>query len=147
MKTYLIYILTATFLFFTPIVGLMVAVGAAIALDTIFGIYRAVKVKGWDFINSRTLSNIISKMLLYELCIIFLYVIDFFILSEFFEKWFSVSFFATKVCAILLIFIEGVSIKENFEKATGKDIWLLLKKALGRANEVKDSIMDFKKPE
>jgi hypothetical protein len=125
----------------------MVAVGAAIALDTIFGIYRAVKVKGWDFINSRTLSNIISKMLLYELCIIFLYVIDFFILSEFFEKWFSVSFFATKVCAILLIFIEGVSIKENFEKATGKDIWALLKKALGRANEVKDSIMDFKKTE
>jgi hypothetical protein len=127
--------------------GLLIAVGAAIALDTLFGIYRAVRVKGWYFINSRTLSNIISKMLLYELCIVFLYVIDFFILSEFFEKWFSVSFFATKVCAILLIFIEGVSIKENFEKATGKDIWLLLKKALGRANEVKDSIMDFKKTE
>lgn len=147
MKTYLIYILTATCLFFTPIRGLLIAVGAAIALDTLFGIYRAVIVKGWYFINSRTLSNIISKMLLYELCIVFLYVIDFFILSEFFEKWFSISFFATKVCAILLIFIEGVSIKENFEKATGLDIWTLLKKALGRANEIKDSITDFKKTE
>jgi hypothetical protein len=122
----------------------MIAVGAAIVLDTFFGIYRSVKCKGWKFITSRRLSEIISKMLLYQMCIICLYVIDFFILSEFFQNWFSVSFFATKMCAILLIFIEGVSIKENFEKATGLDVWALLKKALGRANEIKDSITDLK---
>jgi hypothetical protein len=145
MKTYLIYIFTATCLFFTPITGLMVAVGSAILLDTIFGIYRSVRVKGWRFITSRRLSEIISKMLLYQMCIICLYVIDFFILSEFFHHWFSISFFATKLCAILLIFIEGVSIKENFEKATGLDVWALIKKALGRANEIKDSITDLKK--
>jgi hypothetical protein len=147
MKTYLIYIFTATCLFFAPITGLMIAVGAAIALDTIFGIYRSVKVKGWHFVTSRRLSEIISKMLLYQFCIVFLYVIDFFILSEFFQKWFSVSFFATKMCAILLIFIEAVSVKENFEKATGLDVWALIKKALGRANEIKDSVTDFKKVE
>jgi hypothetical protein len=145
MKTYLIYFLTATCLFFTPILGLLIAVGAAIALDTVFGIYRSVKVKGWKFVTSRRLSEIISKMLLYQMCIICLYVIDFFILSEFFHKWFSVSFFATKMCAILLIFIESVSMKENFEKATGLDVWSLIKKALGRANELKESITDFKK--
>jgi len=145
MKTYLIYIFTATCLFFAPITGLMIAVGAAIALDTIFGIYRSVKVKGWHFVTSRRLSEIISKMLLYQFCIVFLYVIDFFILSEFFQFWFSISFFATKICAIILIFIEGVSIKENFEKATGLDVWALIKKALGRANEIKDSVTDFKK--
>ena len=125
----------------------MVAVGAAIALDTVFGIYRSVRVKGWKFVTSRRLSEIISKMLLYQMCIICLYVIDFFILSEFFQHWFSVSFFATKMCAILLIFIESVSIKENFEKATGLDVWTLVKKFLGRANEIKDSITDFKKVE
>ena len=144
MKTYLLYILTATCLFFAPMTGLMVAVGAAIALDTFFGIYRSVKVKGWKFVTSRRLSEIVSKMLLYQMCIICLYVIDFFILTEFFQHWFSVSFFATKICAILLIFIECVSIKENFEKATGLDVWSLIKKALGRANEIKDSVMDFK---
>jgi hypothetical protein len=147
MKTYLIYIFTATCLFFAPITGLMIAVGAAIALDTIFGIYRSVKVKGWHFVTSRRLSEIISKMLLYQFCIVFLYVIDFFILSEFFQFWFSISFFATKICAVILIFIEGVSIKENFEKATGLDVWALIKKALGRANEIKDSVTDFKKVE
>ncbi|OCB77944.1 phage holin family protein [Flavobacterium crassostreae] len=144
MKTFLLYLLTATFLFFAPITGLLIAVGAAIALDTCFGIYRAIMVKGWKYVTSRKLSEIISKMLLYELCIILLYVIDFFILSEIFEKWFSISFFATKVCAILLIFIEGVSIKENYEKATGKDVWAMIKKALKRANEIKDSITDLK---
>ena len=147
MKTFLLYLLTATCLFFSPILGLLIAVGAAIGLDTIFGIYRSVKVKGWKFVTSRRLSEIISKMLLYEMCIVFLYIIDFFVLSEFTQKWFSVSFFCTKVCAIILIFIEGVSIKENFEKATGLDVWELIKKALGRASEIKDSIIDLKKSE
>lgn len=147
MKIFLTYIMTATALFFAPITGLMLAVGAAIILDTFFGIYRAIKVKGWKFITSRRLSDTISKMLLYQMCIICLYVIDFFILSEFFQKWFSISFFFTKLCAILLIFIESVSIKENFEKATGLDVWNLIKKALGRANEIKDSVTDFKKTE
>lgn len=147
MKTFLLYLLTATFLFFAPITGLLIGVGAAIALDTCFGIYRSVKVKGWKYVTSRRLSEIVSKMLLYEVCIILLYVIDFFVLSEILQKWFSISFFVTKLCAILLIFIEGVSIKENFEKATGKDIWALIKKALKRANELKDSIIDLKEVE
>ena len=143
MKTFLVYFFTAICLFLTPILGLMIAVGAAIALDTAFGIYRSVRIKGWHFVTSRRLSEIISKMLLYELCIICLYVIDFFILTEFFQKWFSISFFATKIGAILLIFIEGVSIKENFESATGKDVWALLKKALGRAKDIKTSVTDL----
>ena len=121
----------------------MLAVGAAIVLDTFFGIYRSIKIRGWKFIASRKLSEIVSKMLLYQMCIICLYVIDFFILSEFFQKWFSISFFATKMCAILLIFIEGVSIKENFEGATGLDVWSQIKKALGRAKEVKTSVTDL----
>lgn len=145
MKALFIYIISAACLFFAPIRGLLIAVGVAIILDTFFGIYRSVKVKGWKYVTSRRLSEIISKMLLYELSIICLYVIDFFVLTEFFQLWFSVSFFATKIGALLLIFIEGVSIKENFEKATGYDIWKMLKKALGRAHEIKDSIVDIKK--
>ena len=121
----------------------MIAVGMAIILDTFFGIYRSVKVKGWVFITSRRLSEIVSKMLLYEMSIICLYVMDFYFLSDINFKLFSIEFMSTKMCAIVLIFIEGVSIKENFEKATGYDIWELLKKALGRAKEVKDSVTDL----
>lgn len=143
MKTYISYFFGAIGLFLAPIQGLMIAVGMAIVLDTFFGIYRSIKVKGWKFITSRRLSEIVSKMLLYELCMICLYTIDFFLLSEISNKFFSVEFMATKMCAILLIFIEGVSIKENFEMATGYDVWALIKKALGRAKEVKDSVTDI----
>jgi hypothetical protein len=143
MKQHIIYFLTTIFLFFAPIQGLMIAVGMAIVLDTFFGIYRSVNVKGWVFFTSRRLSEIISKMLLYELSIIGLYVIDFFFLSDVLFKLFSIEFMATKTGAIVLIFIEGVSIKENFEKATGYDVWALIKKALGRAKEVKDSVTDL----
>lgn len=143
MKTYISYFFGAIGLFLAPIQGLMIAVGMAIVLDTFFGIYRSIKVKGWKFITSRRLSEIVSKMLLYELCMICLYTIDFFLLSEISNKFFSVEFMATKMCAILLIFIEGVSIKENFEKATGHDVWALIKNALGRAKEVKDSVTDI----
>lgn len=143
MKLYVAYIFTAFCIFFAPITGLMIAVGAAIVLDTILGIYRSVRIKGWKFVTSRRLSQIISKMLLYQMCIVLLYVIDFFILSEFLQKWFSISFFATKICALLLIFIESVSIKENFEGATGLDVWAMIKSALGRAKEVKTSVTDI----
>lgn len=143
MKTYLSYFFGAIGLFLAPIQGLMIAVGMAIVLDTFFGIYRSIKVRGWKFITSRRLSEIVSKMLLYQLCIICLYAIDFFLLSEISNKFFSVEFMATKMCAVFLIFIEGVSIKENFEMATGYDVWALIKSALGRAKEVKDSVTDI----
>jgi len=66
-------------------------------------------------------------MFVYELGIIFLYVIDFCLLSEFFLKWFSVEFFATKIGALILIFVEGVSIKENLEKTAGRSVPALIK--------------------
>jgi hypothetical protein len=46
----------------------------------------------------------------------------------------------TKVCAIVLIFVELVSVKENIEETFSIDIWALLKKALNRAKETKDDI-------
>ena len=72
-----------------------------------------------------------------------LFVIDKFILNEFIFKWLSIDFMFTKICAILLIFIELVSIKENIEAAYNIKIWDLLKKAFLRAKEVKDNINDI----
>ena len=82
-------------------------------------------------------------MLLYEICVLFLFVIDKFILNEFIFKWLSIDFMFTKICAILLIFIELVSIKENIEEAYDIKIWDILKKAFKRAKEVKDNIDDI----
>lgn len=140
---YINYIFTSLILLFVPIYGLLIAVGSAIVLDTFTGIFKSIKLNGWKSIRSRKLSNIISKMALYEICIVFLYLIDNYVLNEFIKSAFGFDFMFTKICAILLIFVELVSIKENIEETFKIDIWQLLKKSFNRAKEIKSDINDI----
>lgn len=142
---YINYIFASLILLFVPIIGLLIAVGSAIILDTFTGIFKSVHLNGWRSIRSRQLSNVISKMALYEICIIFLFVIDRFVLNEFIKSAFGFEFMFTKVCAITLIFVELVSIKENIEETFKIDIWDLLKKVFNRAKEIKADINEIKR--
>lgn len=69
---------------------------------------------------------------------------DKFVLNEFVEHAFGFQYMFTKICAILLMFIELVSVKENIEEAYNVDIWAMLKKLLSRAKEVTEDIKDLK---
>lgn len=84
-------------------------------------------------------------MALYEICIVFLYLIDNFVLNEFIKSAFGFDFMFTKICAILLIFVELVSIKENIEVSFDVDIWQLLKKSFNRAKEIKTDLDEITK--
>lgn len=143
MKTYVLNLLAGLLLFFAPIQGLLLTVGVAILLDTLTGIYKSVKIKGWRSIKSRKLSDIIGKMFLYEMCVVALYPIDYYLLNELTLHIVSIEFFATKLTCVLLIFIELVSIKENIEKARNIDIWAMLKNILKRTKEIKDDVDDI----
>ena len=140
MKTYLLNALAGLLLFFTPITGLVITVGLIVLLDTFTGIFRSVKLRGWSSIRSRILSNIISKMLLYEICIVLLFPIDKFLLNVLLLNLISVQYFATKLICIVIILIEGTSIKENIEEAMNIKIWKIVKNAIRRAKEVKGDI-------
>jgi hypothetical protein len=140
---YINYVSASLILLFVPIYGLLISVGAAIVLDTFTGIFKSVKLEGWCSIRSRKLSNVISKMALYEICILLLFVIDNFVLNEFIKSAFGFDFMFTKICAIVLIFIELVSIKENIEETFKIDIWQLLKRAFARAKEIKSNINEI----
>jgi len=129
--------------FFLPVQGILIAVGAAIALDTCTGIYKSVKT-GKPLI-SRRFADVISKMLVYEMVTLLIYTIDHFLLSEFFKIWFSVNYFFTKACALVLIFTEMVSIKENIEQAHGINILTLLRNTLKRTKDLKDDVLDITK--
>lgn len=137
---YINYTLASVLLLFIPIHGLLIAVGSAIVLDTVTGIFKSIKLKGWRSVRSRKLSNIVSKMALYEVCILFLFLMDKFLLNEFIIRSFGITFMFTKICAILLIFVELVSIKENVEETFNIDLWKILKKTFLRAKEVKHNI-------
>ena len=142
---YINYIFTSIILLFVPIYGLLISVGAAIMLDTITGIFKSIKLNGWRSIRSRKLSNVISKMALYEICILLLFVMDKYVLNEFIKHAFGFDFMFTKICAILLIFTELVSIKENIEESFNIDIWKLLKSTFNRAKEIKSDINEITK--
>lgn len=145
MSKYINYILGSLAILFVPIYGILVAVATAIILDTFTGIFKSIKLNGIKSIRSRTLSNIVSKMLLYEICILLLFLIDKFLLNEFAKHTFGFEFLFTKMCAIVLIYIELVSIKENIEEAYKIDIWDMLKKLLSRAKELRSGVDDITK--
>lgn len=84
-------------------------------------------------------------MALYEICILLLFVIDKYVLNEFIKHAFGFDYMFTKICAILLIFIELVSIKENVEESFKIDIWKLLKNLFNRAKEIKSDIDEISK--
>lgn len=140
---YLNYLISSILIMFVPIHGILIAIGSSIILDTFTGIFKSVKLNGWSSIRSRKLSQVVSKMLLYEVCVLFLYMIDRFVLNEFIFKWLSVDYMFTKVCSILLIFVELTSIKENIQEAYNIKIWDMLKDAFLRAKEVKDNINEI----
>jgi hypothetical protein len=144
MKSFLNYIITGFVLFLAPIQGLLIAVGIGIALDTFTGIFKSIKLNGLKSIRSRKLSNVISKMLLYQVTLILLFLIDKYLLNEFVQLHFTIQFMFTKLVAILLLFIELTSIKENLEEALNVDIWKMLKNLLNRAKEVKSDINEIK---
>jgi hypothetical protein len=142
---YINYMFASVILLFVPIYGLLISVGAAIILDTITGIFKSIKLFGWKSIRSRKLSNVISKMALYEICILLLFVMDKFVFNEFIKHAFGFDFMFTKICAILLMFTELVSIKENIEESFKIDIWKLLKQAFNRAKEIKSNVTEITK--
>jgi hypothetical protein len=144
MKSFLNYIITGFILFLAPIQGLLIAVGIGIALDTFTGVFKSIKLNGLKSIRSRKLSNVISKMLLYQVTLILLFLIDKYLLNEFVQLHFTIQFMFTKLVAILLLFIELTSIKENLEEALNVDIWKMLKNLLNRAKEVKSDINEIK---
>lgn len=142
---YINYICASLMLFFVPVLGAVMAVGTAIALDTATGIFKTIKLNGRKSFTSRIASNVISKMALYETCTVLIFVIDHFVLNEFVKHAFGFDYMFTKVCSIVLIFVEMVSIKENIEASFKIDIWALLKKTFNRAKEIRSDINEITK--
>lgn len=141
MKSYIQHILTAIISIFTPVIGLLIAVALAIFLDTVLGLYRSMKKR--QKITSRKLSNIISKLVLYQTALLTIYGMDHFLLSEMIKHLTSVPYLCTKIVALILIFVEATSIKENFEEAFNINIFQKLKSFLSRGKELKSDVDDI----
>ena len=142
IKNSALKLLTICFSFFLPISGILGLLFALILADTATGIWKAKHLK--EKITSRKLSAIISKLLLYELCVILFYLIDYFILNDIILTFFSVPLMLTKVLALVLSSIEIMSINENFRVVKSIDLYQSAKLLFSRAKEVKDELNKIK---
>ena len=128
--------------FFLPISGILGLLFALILADTATGIWKAKHLK--EKITSRKLSTIISKLLLYELCVILFFLIDYFILNDIILTVFSVPLMLTKVLALVLASIEIMSISENWRIVKGVNLWQSAKLLFTRAIDIKNDINKLK---
>lgn len=126
--------------FLLPIKPLALLVVFAILVDTITGIGKAKKLK--EKITSRKLSKFISKILLYLACLFSFYALDVFLIGELIGTFTSIPLLATKLVAVSLIFVELLSIDENFKAGWKFSMFGALKKMLIRAKEIKGDIDD-----
>ena len=142
IKNSALKLITLIFSFFLPIAGILGLLFALILADTATGIWKANYLK--QEITSRKLSAIISKLLLYELCVILFYLIDFFILNDIILVFFSVPLMLTKVLALVLASIEVMSISENWRIVRGINLWQSAKLLFTRAIDIKNDINKLK---
>jgi hypothetical protein len=142
IKNSLLKLITICFSFFLPISGILGLLFVLILADTATGIWKAKHQK--QKITSRKLSAIISKLLLYELCVILFFLIDYFILNDIVLTVFSVPLMLTKVLALVLASIEIMSISENWRIVKGVNLWQSAKLLFTRAIDIKNDINKLK---
>jgi len=142
IKNSALKLLSICFSFFLPISGILGLLFTLILVDTATGIWKAKHLK--QEITSRKLSAIISKILLYELCVILFFLIDYFILNDIILVFFSVPLMLTKVLALVLASIEIMSVSENWRIVKGVNLLQSAKLLLTRAIDVKNDINKLK---
>ena len=142
IKNSALKLLSICFSFFLPISGILGLLFALILADTATGIWKANHLK--QEITSRKLSAIISKLLLYELCVILFFLIDYFILNDIILVFFSVPLMLTKVLALVLASIEIMSISENWRIVRGINLFQSAKLLFTRAIDIKNDINKLK---
>jgi len=118
MKGYLGSVLTAFFLFFAPIKGIILIVALSTIIDTCFGVWKAVKL-GEDVTSKIFRKGLLSKLLTYVSATMLIFASDVFIINELTKSVVSVEFISTKVLSLVLVAIEVKSMDESFIKVKG----------------------------
>ena len=135
MKTKLTLFVFSLMTILAPVKPMVLMAVATIILDMGFGIWRSVKKNGWASIRSRRLSNTISKSLLYTGAIVFIFLLEKFILADLLAYFISVDLLLTKAFTAFCVFTEVKSINENYFSVTGVNVWEKFMQFVKRSKE------------
>jgi hypothetical protein len=112
-----------------------------IILDMGFGIWRSVKKSGWASIRSRRLSNTISKTLLYSGAIVFVFLLEKFVIADILAHFIAIDLVLTKAFTFFCVYTEIKSINESYFSVTGVNVW---DKFIKFAKRSKETLEDLK---
>jgi hypothetical protein len=140
MKTKLLLFAFSLFTLLAPVKPMVLMAIFTIILDMAFGIWRTVKKNGWASIRSRRLSNTISKSLLYTGAIVFIFMLEKFILADLLAYFISVDLLMTKAFTAFCVFTELKSINENYHSVTGVNVWEKFMQFVKRGKEQVDQL-------
>ena len=124
--------------FFAPVAGIMIAIGAFIALDTLLGVMAAQK--SGEKIESKKLSKVVWKMMMYQAVTISFFIMDVFIVGDLLGTLINTPYVLTKTVGVALIAIEFKSIDENIEKMTGTTLLKRLYDLIAKGKDIASKI-------
>lgn len=133
MKT-LVLLIGSILTFIAPIKSLLLIVILIVLLDTSSAIYTSIKLKGRKSYSSGKLFNIIPKISFYSFSILISYLLDYFILGG---SLFSIPFLLSKSACMVVLWIEGTSINENFIKLGYKSIDIVITDMIKKIKKIK----------
>lgn len=129
--------------FLLPIVPLLLIIGFAILVDTIFGIIASKKNK--EPILSNKLARILTKSVIYMSLTLLAYGVDLIFLNQIFMNKFSIHLLFTKIIALGIVIVETFSIDEKIRKFNNdKGMWYYFKLILAKGKSITASLKDIK---
>ena len=125
--------------FLAPIKGMVLLVIMAIAVDTTFGIYNAIKNKEYQ---SDKLFNVVVKTFFYSFSVLFAFIVS----KEIFEsELFGIKYLSVKLVTAFWIYIEMKSIDETSVKLGNKPFVEIIRSFMKKAKEFKKDLNELKK--
>ena len=125
--------------FLAPIKGMVLLVIMAISIDTIFGIYYAIKNKDYQ---SDKLFNVVVKTFFYSFSVLFAFIVSKVIFDS---ELFGIKYLSVKLVTAFWIYIEMKSIDETSVKLGNKPFVEIIRSLMKRAKEFKKDLNELKK--
>lgn len=126
--------------FLTPIHGMLLTTGSFIMIDTLFAIYVAVKLGGWDAFKSSKLWNFAPKSFFYLVGVMMGFLVDTYIVAG--TLW-GINLLITKIVCFFFIYVEIKSIDETSMKLGNKSLWTVIKELIVKAKGIKKDLNEI----
>lgn len=125
-------------------VGVILAVIGCVFLDTFVGLWKVVKrIDKWRW---KKFWNIWFKSIFYIMSIAIVFILDGFLLNEFWESTFNIEFIAGKVTAILFAWMELRSVDKSIQQMNcGKGLRHYINIMIEYIKEYKEDINNIRK--